>query len=358
MKEKLWQFAIRRLVPSSIRTPGIADAVQFLETQTDRSRSSSTCDKSPVFILSAGWRSGSTLLQRLICSDASVLVWGEPFGDLIPVHHLAATISQIRVSDRYMLNAIDCFSEPLSGQWIANLNPGAKPIWGAHRAYFDALFAKPAMDRGFSRWGAKWVRLSAGHAFYLRWIYPDARFVFLVRHPLDAYRSYVTYLRDLYPAPKLKSVVRHPVTALSRRRRSHWYSVRPNFVMRGVCRFIAHWTYVAKSFLNHRERLGALLIRYEDLVTDGGTASALGSYLNIEGDHSVFASKLGASKDKPRTSLFARCLCRFLAGDLCEQLGYDISQETPRAPAVLQGNDGHSDISTTRDLTSKERYRL
>ena len=32
----------------------------------------------PVFLFSAGWRSGSTLLQRLIMSDASIFVWGEP----------------------------------------------------------------------------------------------------------------------------------------------------------------------------------------------------------------------------------------------------------------------------------------
>ena len=36
----------------------------------------STLKYSPLFILSAGWRSGSTLLQRLIISAKGVVIWG------------------------------------------------------------------------------------------------------------------------------------------------------------------------------------------------------------------------------------------------------------------------------------------
>ncbi len=35
-------------------------------------------DERPIFILSAGWRSGSTLIQRLIMSKERILIWGEP----------------------------------------------------------------------------------------------------------------------------------------------------------------------------------------------------------------------------------------------------------------------------------------
>src|SRR5262245_37805430 len=38
----------------------------------------STSDQQPVFVLAAGWRSGSTLVQRALMSQC--LVWGEPFG--------------------------------------------------------------------------------------------------------------------------------------------------------------------------------------------------------------------------------------------------------------------------------------
>ena len=46
------------------------------------------------------------------------------------------------------------------------------------------------MQRGFDRWGVKEVRWDVEMASYLRWLFPDARFVFLVRNPFDAYRSY------------------------------------------------------------------------------------------------------------------------------------------------------------------------
>lgn len=35
--------------------------------------------ENPVFILSAGWRSGSTLLHRMIMADEKVMIWGEPY---------------------------------------------------------------------------------------------------------------------------------------------------------------------------------------------------------------------------------------------------------------------------------------
>ena len=45
----------------------------------------------PVFVFSAGWRSGSTMLQRMIMeNNPELLIWGEPF-DLTNLHdHMAA----------------------------------------------------------------------------------------------------------------------------------------------------------------------------------------------------------------------------------------------------------------------------
>lgn len=145
--------------------------------------------------MSAGWRSGSTLVQRLLCSDPNTLIWGEPFGEAVPVPRLAAMIEAFvkkapnRAADAYdevTRNA----TAPLCDLWIPNLNPGFAALRRAHRAFFDTLLMAPARARGYRRWGAKWVRLSAHHARYLKWLYPRAKFVFLVRDPLDAWRSY------------------------------------------------------------------------------------------------------------------------------------------------------------------------
>ncbi|MBX3440551.1 MAG: hypothetical protein KF861_23880, partial [Planctomycetaceae bacterium] len=99
---------------------------------------------SPIFILSAGWRSGSTLLQRLLCSDSQTLMWGEPYGDRVPVCRLAATVAGLEHHDPHYGYSIEHFSGDLSQQWVANLNPGGDALRKAHRAYFETLFAEPA----------------------------------------------------------------------------------------------------------------------------------------------------------------------------------------------------------------------
>src|SRR5262245_45371815 len=34
----------------------------------------------PVFLLATGWRTGSALVQRILATDPSLFLWGEPFG--------------------------------------------------------------------------------------------------------------------------------------------------------------------------------------------------------------------------------------------------------------------------------------
>ncbi|MDO9635465.1 MAG: hypothetical protein Q7I95_00765, partial [Thiobacillus sp.] len=50
----------------------------------------------PIFLLSAGWRSGSTLLQRLVMSDKRVLIWGEPYDECGPIQAMAGTLKAFR----------------------------------------------------------------------------------------------------------------------------------------------------------------------------------------------------------------------------------------------------------------------
>src|ERR1700733_4765534 len=44
----------------------------------------------PVFVLAAGWRGGSTLLQRMLLKHC--LVWGEPYGSSALLERLAQTL--------------------------------------------------------------------------------------------------------------------------------------------------------------------------------------------------------------------------------------------------------------------------
>lgn len=232
----------------------------------------------PIFLLSAGWRSGSTLLQRLIMSDKNVLIWGEPYDECGLIQHLAATSRAFRPG----WPRADYFYDgtpigQLSGNWVANLFPALEDWRRAHRALFDTLFAQPANSAGAARWGIKEVRLTAEHCHYLRWLYPNAKFLFLYRHPLDAYRSYCSFGRNWYDT----------------------YPDRPVFTPRAFGR---HWRGLMDGYLAEGKKLGALLVRYEDLISDAATVERVEAYLGIAIDHGILKRKVrnsGNVKDNP-----------------------------------------------------------
>jgi len=165
----------------------------------------------PVFILSSTWRSGSTLLQRSLCTDPSIMVWGEPYADcnLIPSMMLSAKgllQDNWPTPQNFAWGNQEVFKNPHQ-HFIANIYPGPSYIRGAFRQFLDLLFLESAKSKGFSRFGAKFVRLSIEEAYFLQWIYPDAIFLFLVRNPWDCWRSYKGYSwRYRYPKPIVRKV--------------------------------------------------------------------------------------------------------------------------------------------------------
>ncbi len=101
----------------------------------------------PVFLFSAGWRSGSTLLQRLLCSSGELVMWGEPLGSsaIIPRMSLSlASISDSWPPDEFFSHHQNL--ETFSSSWIANVTPEIDALRLAHRAFFDEWLAKSAMD--------------------------------------------------------------------------------------------------------------------------------------------------------------------------------------------------------------------
>lgn len=287
----------RRLIPAELRGDGLLEAIDYLETLDPAPGGPGVVTDEPVFVLSAGWRSGSTLVQRLLCSDGSTLIWGEPFGDRIPLVRLARSISYLSANDPHDRCSIDRLEGDPKSQWIANLNPGLPALRAAHREFCERLFARPAAERGYTRWGIKCVRLSACHALYLKWLYPRARFVFLVRDPVACYRSYKSF-RD-------------------------WYLIKPDWQVKGSARFFAHWAFVAGSFLELRDRCDALLLKYEDLVPGGEAIRALADHTGIKVDGNVLALPIGASEaDAPKVTGVEIGLAKLLAGRVAAALGY------------------------------------
>jgi hypothetical protein len=254
----------------------------------------------PVFLFSAGWRSGSTLLQRLLMSDPGLLLWGEPYDECGIIQALAATVRGFRTSwppTEYYYGG----SRPGGGDWVANLFPGVDSLAAAHRAFFDTAFAEPARRAGASRWGIKEVRLSVEHAHYLRWLYPRASLVFLYRNPLRAYESYCGHGRD-------------------------WYDTWPDKPVFTPAAFGRHWKMLAQGFLDGADRLGALVVRYEDLVAGApGVVEAIERHAGVTVQRSILGDKVGSSERggaRATVSRLEKMLLRRYSAPLAAQLGY------------------------------------
>jgi glycosyltransferase involved in cell wall biosynthesis len=235
-----------RKSPSS--KPSIEAGIAAIKRHWPGLRSDS--DDDPVFVLAAGWRSGSTMLQRLIVR--SCFLWGEPFGHAWMIDSLADHLRCFTdrwPEDHHFYKGED--AEALSRRFIANLYPSVEDLLRAHQAYIARLFAEPARRAGATRWGLKETRLSVDHAVYLKWLFPRAKFLFLIRNPYDAWRSYAARAAKGWK----------------------WYNRWPDEPVT-VRSFAAHWRRLVTSFLDDHIKVDGLVVRYEDL--------ARGEYAEVE----------------------------------------------------------------------------
>lgn len=230
------------------------------------------CNERPVFILSAGWRSGSTLLQRMIMEhNNDILIWGEPFA----------------YSDiwRSMANHFRCFTDDwppkdwflsarnaatLRDVWVANLYPEVAYLLYAHRQFFDVVFGRPARENGWKVWGMKEVRVTIDDARYLRVLYPKCKLLFLYRNPHDAYLSY-------------------------RKIGAPWYMRWPDRPIASAFGFGRNWAGMTSGFIRGHKEVDGLLIRYEDL-DDPRELKRIENYVGWPVPRSSQMSQVGKSR--------------------------------------------------------------
>ncbi|NOR68095.1 MAG: hypothetical protein GQ532_00085 [Methylomarinum sp.] len=279
--------------------PNIQSGIKQLQEQCPANINNDS--EEPIFLFSAGWRSGSTLLQRLIISDSKVLMWGEPYDECGIIQTMADTTTAFRANwppSDYYYNGSS--TTELSGMWVANLFPSLDDLRKSHRAFFDTLFSEPAKKAGANQWGIKEVRLGVEHCAYLQWIYPKARFIFLYRNPLDAYGSYCRYGRS-------------------------WYNTFPDKPVFTATTFGSHWKTLMKGFLREEKKINALLVKYEDLVTGRMALEEIETHLNITIDRSVIKSKVGSSErdgEKVQVNSLEKWLLKRAVSPVAENLGY------------------------------------
>ncbi len=291
---------LRYRLEGSLAIPSVREALEALK---EHGSIESPCPDDPIFIFSAGWRSGSTLIQRLIVSSGDVLLWGEPFGPASPCRYMTEQIRRIPQSlrsDRFIPDQVT--RDELSASFIANLYPCPGSVLDAHIQFWDALLAKPARQRGFGRWGFKDVRLEVNEADYLRWLYPNAKFIFMYRNPLDAYSSY-------------RSGIEQP-----------WFDRWPESPIYGATDFGNHWKRLVDGFLERSNESGALVLKYEDLKTTTNTINRLEEFLGLKIDRSILESRVGASSSYYKANRLEIQALEKAVSPTALKLGYSIAR--------------------------------
>jgi Sulfotransferase family len=257
--------------------------------------------ESPIFLLAAGWRSGSTLLQRILVTDPSVLLWGEPFGEMALASGLATLLCRLSTFEGLAELSAEkegTFSS-LPTSWIATLCPPGSDLRSGLRALFDQWLGESTRKRGFKRWGLKEVRLGATEAMLLHWLYPNAKFVLLSRNPYDCYRS------------------------LSDSGWHHVYHVRPDVRVDSAAGLARHWNRIALSWSELPSDFPAVRIKYEELISGGVDFRKLESWLGVKIQEDLALSAfVGATSRRHHLSFSERWIISHEAGSGMRALGY------------------------------------
>jgi hypothetical protein len=237
----------------------------------------------PVFVLSAGWRSGSTALQRLIISGGAAFIWGEPYptSRLLPrLQRIAVEVGIIDGQPDRVLSGTDLSAE-MSDSWVATTNPPASAIMGGIRAMLQETYWDPLRETGFTSWGAKEVVATPEQIRLLAHAFPEAYFVCVVRKPTAAYRSFRRFV--------VSGVTTRPGGAV----RLRW--------VKGPVGYAENWVRMARAFRGFEEDPRFHLFRHEDITGDPAFAERLGGLLGMQLSSEAWATRVGETrKTAPR----------------------------------------------------------
>lgn len=293
--------------------PPLADAIALIEQQWPDLPSCT--DAEPIFILSAGWRSGSTLLQRMLMSSGDLLIWGEPYGQTGAIANLASPLrtlthrypNPVFLIDRHLPKGRK--PNDLSNSWVANLYPEMADLKQAHIAFFKTLFERPARERSIHRWGVKEVRWDLDLAIYLQWLFPRAKFLLLYRNP---YRAYLSYRRfdwyNMWP-------------------HDHWYDVWPSQPIDTPERFGHHWKRLVTGYLANGDRVNGRVLKFEDIVAGTLDIDDLEAFLELQIDRTLQQrSQVNGLEDHYGPAVTAAELARLQQAvePIASQLGYEM----------------------------------
>jgi hypothetical protein len=282
----------------------LVEGLTALQGPTPNAASAETDTEAPIFFLSTGWRTGSTLLQRILVTDPGVLIWGEPLGEMTLVSRITELLNDYlsprNVESWRTQPSLDRLSAgSLATSWIATLSPHARDFRVAVRSLFDRWLADSAQRMGCARWGFKEVRLGAAEASLLYWLYPNAKFVILSRHPYDCYMS-------------LSDANFHPL-----------YHRYPSVRVDSAAGFASHWNQLALSWSELPQAFPSFQVKYEELISGNFDFRKLESWLGIDITEDIAMSVIiGHSSRRPRLSWYEQRIIAHEADAGMRALGY------------------------------------
>jgi hypothetical protein len=221
----------------------------------------------PVFAISTG-RSGSTLVQRILNCHPDLVIWGEHFGFLNGLANVYVQMTKPeqkhyprRKEDNpgpsLLLPTLQDPGAPL--EWV---NPWSIEEFKIQvREFIEGYFAD-RLQQG-QRWGFKEIRYNTLPPLrMLRDLYPDGRFIFIKRDPLEVTRSKVfAFVKEAKWSNFTESEKKRQIESMLKEVYSH-YQVYDTFIERNPDR--------------------GLIINYEELVAQPReTTARMLSHLNL-----------------------------------------------------------------------------
>jgi hypothetical protein len=195
-------------------------------------------------------------------------------------------------------------------RWIAALDPPREGFAAATRAYFEELYGTPARELGYTQWGIKEVALIGEDIDFLAAVYPSARFVFLIRDPVDAYLSFRRY------------VVLAPSSSVAARG-LHWVG--------GPAGFAAVWNSLAARMTQMAGLVNAQTFRYEESKGNPEFVARLGQFLGCPLNESLWGTVVEGDECTDGARL------RRPTGSALERLEGQIVRRLTRAEAIRWG---------------------
>jgi hypothetical protein len=221
--------------------------------------------KNPVFIFSAGPACGAKFVQELVSSSKEVLVWSAPAGALnhileaMRLMDMSLSPGVIGVLSGASKNKVQkkiLKPEDDARPHVANMRFSVKHMQRSFQQLFSTLYGMPSSKFGFQTWGISDHTANRQTCDMLRLIFPDPKFIFVIRHPVDCLRQ---------------------IKKASIRPRDHWGRLLEE--KSPVDWFAANWARLADDFY---QMPNTFSIRYEDILSGKLDIGAINEYLGTE----------------------------------------------------------------------------